>query len=118
MPEMITLTVSRTAAADNDSLGVQVPVASTLVGFSVAASTPTGSPTAASLTLSDSVLDEVAAVALAPTGGWVGAWRSRHLGGAHDPVPLPAGALLNTMIYLSGGSSPTLDYTATIWLVV
>jgi len=118
MSELITLTVSRTAAVDSDGMGVQLPVAATLVAFSVLGSAPSGSPTGAILTLSDAVLDEVAAVAITPVGNWAGAWRSRHLGGSAAPLALPAGSLLTATIYLSGGTGPTLDYTATIWLVL
>ena len=115
MAELITLTVTQVQAADGAVIRLRLPVAATLVGVSVEGGNTVGAPTDGMIVVSDLVLDEIAAVLLT---NWSGDWRSRHLGGAETPVALPAAASVGVTLYLNGGSTPTLDFTASLWFAL
>ena len=118
MAELVVLTANMKGAVDEEYVRLRLPVAATLVGVSVVGGEPTGAPTTATLVISEETLDEVCAVPIKASEGWRGDWLSRHLGGAVTPVALPVGAVMGVRLYLSGGSNPTLDCTASLWLVL
>jgi hypothetical protein len=65
--------------------------------------------------VTEETLDEIASVTMS---SWRGDWLSHHLGGAASPVPLNAGASLGVRLYLNGGTTPTLNLTVSLWMVL
>ncbi|HEM61196.1 MAG TPA: hypothetical protein ENO24_02805 [Chloroflexi bacterium] len=88
--------------------------AMTIVGVSLCAEAFTGSPTGFNVDIQDDGTDVVTAVA-ANTAGTPGTWKSVHMGGSNAPVHVSAGSSVEVDVNLSGGTSPTADFTLVIW---
>lgn len=54
----------------------------------------------------------------ANTAKTVGTWVSKHFGGSNAPVHLARDSVLDVDINLTGGSTPTADYTIVLWALV
>ena len=86
----------------------------TIVGVSLCAEAFTGSPTGFDVDVQDDGTDVITAVA-ANTAGTPGTWKSAHMGGAEAPVHVAAGSSVEVDVNLTGGSSPTADFTLLIY---
>ncbi len=118
MHGLITLTF--TAQAQGDADGVhqfQPPRGLTIVGVDVVAEAFTGSPTGFDIDIQDDGTDVITAVS-ADTAGTVGTWRSKHFGGSNDRVHIDADSTVDIDINLTGGTSPTADYTIVLYALL
>lgn len=115
MAELVALSVTMKGAGDEDLMRLRLPITGQLVGVSVEGSGATGSPTGGAVSVTEETLDEIASVTMS---SWRGDWLSHHLGGAASPVPLNAGASLGVRLYLNGGTTPTLNLTVSLWMVL
>jgi hypothetical protein len=86
----------------------------TIVGVSLCAEAFTGSPTGFDVDIQDDGSDVIAAVE-ANTAGTPGTWKSTHMGGTNSPVRVAAGSSVEVDVNLSGGSSPTADFTLLVY---
>ena len=86
----------------------------TIVGVSLEASVFTGSPTAFTVDIQDDGTDCIAAIT-ASTALTPGTWKTPHMGGTETPVHIVAGSEVEVDMNLTGGSSPTAEFTLVIW---
>ena len=86
----------------------------TIVGVSLCAEAFTGSPTGFDVDIQDDGTDAITGVA-ANTAGTPGTWKTAHMGGAQTPVSIAAGSSVEVDVNLTGGSSPTADFTLLIY---
>jgi hypothetical protein len=86
----------------------------TIVGASLCAEAFTGSPTAFDVDVQDDGTDVVTALT-ASTAGTPGTWKTAHMGGTEDVVHIAAGSSVEVDVNLTGGSSPTADFTLLIY---
>ncbi len=118
MHGLVTLTF--TAEAQGDADGVhqfKPPRDLTIVGVDVVAEAFTGSPTAFDIDLQDDGTDVITAVS-ADTAGTVGTWRSTHFGGSETPVTVDGDSTIDVDVNLTGGTTPTADYTIVIYALM
>jgi hypothetical protein len=114
------VTFTFTAEAQEAADGVhqlKCPQGLDIVYVSVVAEAFSGAPDGFSIDIQDDGADVITAIA-ANTPGTVGAWCSKHFGGAHAPVHLAQGSIVDIDINLSNGSSPKADYSIMIWALV
>jgi hypothetical protein len=86
----------------------------TIVGVSLCAEAFTGTPTGFNVDIHDDGVDVVTGVA-ANTAGTPGTWKSVHMGGTNAAVTIARGSSVGVDVNLSGGSSPTADFTLLIY---
>ena len=86
----------------------------TMVGASLCAEAFTGTPTGFNVDIQDDGSDVITAIA-ANTAGAPGTWKTPHMGGNEAPVHVAAGSSVEVDVNLSGGSSPTADFTLLIY---
>lgn len=119
-PEManeVMRVLSFTVDAQDDADGViefEALEDMTVVGVSLCAEGFTGTPTGFDVDLQDDGTDAITAVA-ASTAGTPGTWKTAHVGGTEAPVRIAAGSAVEVDVNLSGGSSPTADFTLLIY---
>jgi hypothetical protein len=109
--------LSFTIEAQDDADGAiefEALEAMTIVGVSLCAEAFTGTPTGFSIDIQDDGADVITAVA-ANTAGTPGTWKSAHLGGTNSAVEIAAGSCVEVDVNLTGGTSPTADFTLVIW---
>ena len=109
-----------TAEAQVDADGVHefdLPVGMTIHGVSLCAEAFTGTPTGFNIDIQDDGSDVITAVA-ANTAGTPGTWYTPAFGGTNDPVHIAAGSDVEIDINLTGGSSPTADYTIVLYVTL
>lgn len=76
-----------------------------------------GSPTAFNIDIQDDGTDVITGID-ANTAGTVGTWRSTHTRGSNDPVTIKGGSKVSIDVNFTGGTSPTADYTITIYALM
>jgi hypothetical protein len=86
----------------------------TIVGVSLCAEAFTGTPSGFTVDIQDDGSDVITGVA-ANTAGTPGTWKTPHIGGSETPVHVAAGSSVEADVNLSGGSSPTADFTLLIY---
>jgi hypothetical protein len=86
----------------------------TIVGVSLCAEAFTGTPSGFNVDVQDDGSDVITGVA-ANTAGTPGTWKTPHVGGSEAPVHVAAGSSVEVDVNLSGGSSPTADFTLLIY---
>jgi hypothetical protein len=109
--------LSFTIEAQDDADGVIVFEAledMTIVGASLCAEAFTGTPSGFNVDVQDGGSDVITAIA-ANTAGTPGTWKTPHMGGSEVPVHVAAGSSVEVDVNLSGGSSPTADFTLLIY---
>jgi len=103
--------------AANGAHQFKTPRDLTIVGVDLVAEAFTGTPTAFTIDIQDDGTDAIAAIA-ASTAGTVGTWRSENFNGSNSPVTIAGGSTIDIDINFTGGSSPTADYTITIYTLM
>ncbi len=109
-----------TAEAQVTANGVHefdVPVGITIHGVSLCAEAFSGTPTAFDIDIQDDATDVITAVT-ASTAGTPGTWYTPALGSTQTPVHIAAGSDVEIDINLTGGSSPTADYTIVLYVTI
>ncbi len=86
----------------------------TIVGVSLCATVFSGTPTGFTLDIQDDGTDVIAAIT-ANTALTPAVWQSVHMGGTNAPVHIAAGSEIEVDMNLTGGSSPTAEFTLVIW---
>jgi len=110
---VLTFTVEAQADADG-VIEFEALEHMTIVGVSVCAEAFTGSPTAFDIDIQDDGTDVITAVT-ASTAGTPGTWKTPHMGGTQSLVAIAAGSSVEVDVNLTGGSSPTADFTLLIY---
>lgn len=117
MSNLTTINFSAKTQGDADAVhGVKIPVGMTLVGVMVFPAAIAGSPTAATFDVNAGASAVVSALAVSEAGT-AATWLSRHLGGSNAPVALAKDTALTVDVNLAGGTSPTVSYDVTLWLL-
>lgn len=112
---MRVISLSKSPLIDTDSvLAFQALEDMTIVGVSLCATVFSGSPTAFTVDIQDDGTDVIAALT-ASTALTPGVWQSVHMGGTEAPVHIAAGSKVEVDMNLTGGSSPTAEFTLVIW---
>jgi hypothetical protein len=86
----------------------------TIVGVSLCAEAFTGTPSGFNVDVQGDGSDVITGVA-ANTAGTPGTWKTLHVGGSEAAVHVEAGSSVEVDVNLSGGSSPTADFTLLIY---
>jgi hypothetical protein len=110
---VLSFTLEAQDAADS-AIGFQALEAMTIVGVSLCAEAFTGTPTGFDVDIQDDGTDVITAVA-AHTALTPGMWQSTHMGGTNSPVYIAAGSEVEVDVNLTGGASPTADFTLLIY---
>jgi hypothetical protein len=118
-PTAITFTLEAQAAA-NGVAGFKMPKAGTLVGVSLMAEALTGSPTNVAIDVNGGAAGstELIAAAVTLTAAGYGEYLCKHLGGTNSNQALADGDLINVDVVFSGGTSPTVDCTIVLWILM
>lgn len=86
----------------------------TVVGVSLCAEAFAGTPTGFDVDVQDDGGDVITGVD-ASTAGTPGTWKSVHMGGSESAVHIAAGSSVEVDVNLTGGTSPTADFTLLIY---
>jgi len=86
----------------------------TIVGVSLCATVFTGTPTGFTVDIQDDGTDVIAAIT-ANTALTPGTWKSVHMGGTEAAVHIAAGSEVEVDMNLTGGTTPTAEFTLVIW---
>lgn len=86
----------------------------TIVGASLCAEAFTGTPSGFNADIQDDGSDVITGIA-ANTAGTPGTWKTPQMGGTETPVHVAAGSSVEVDVNLTGGSSPTADFTLLIY---
>ena len=89
----------------------------TIIGVSLEAESFANTPTGFNIDVQDDGTDVITAVA-ADTALTPGTWLSTAVGGSETPVKVAAGSEIEIDVNLVGGSSPTADYHAQLWVLM
>lgn len=112
---MRVISLSKSPLIDTDSVLDFIALEDmTIVGVSLCATVFSGSPTGFTIDIQDDGTDVIAALT-ANTALTPGTWKSVHMGGTEAPVHIAAGSEVEVDMNLTGGSSPTAEFTLVIW---
>ncbi len=89
----------------------------TIHGVNLCAEAFTGSPTGFNIDVQVETADVITAVA-ANSAGTSGTWKTPELGGTQTPVHVDAGEDVEIDVNLTGGSTPTADFTLILWVAL
>lgn len=107
-------TESAAIAAADPVWEFKTPQGLTVVGLSLCGQAFTGSPTSWNLDIVDDGVDILTGKAVHATAGTPAVWKSKHFGGADDPVYVAADSIVGVTLNVTGGSSPTIAKLAII----
>ena len=113
-PIPLVFTASAAVAATDPLWEFTTPHGFTLVGLSLCGQSFAGSPTSWNLDIVDDGADVISAAASQTLAGSPGVWKSKHFGGAAEPVVVAAGSVVGVALNAVGGSSPTVSKLAVV----
>lgn len=113
-PVPLVFTASAAVSAADPVWEFTTPHGFTVVGLSLCGQSFGGAPTSWNIDVVDDGADVISAAASHTAAGTPGVWKSKHVGGAAEPVAIAAGSVVGVALNVVGGSSPTVSKLAVI----